>query len=129
MSDKGAQEDVASIVERYRVKLGLQPWEEWAERVAKEVARFGIKPTGRRSGRTTFGILKAIALCEQREATVLAIDAQPLTNRNYCIELARRSIAILGLRIRVTEDYPGCSRGDLSVLYTDHHIHIPRLAS
>lgn len=123
------QEDESVLIESYRVKLGLQPWEEWADRMAKAVELLGIKSTGRRSGRTTFGILRAIAMCEQREATVLAISAEPLANRKECVQIAKNAIAALGLSIRVTEDYPGCSRGDLSVLYTDHHIHIKRSAS
>lgn len=134
MSDKGAQtEDVASIVERYRVKLDLQPWEDWARSVAAVAAAVffdsGIPyQLGRRSGRTQHGILCALALCEQRSAAVLAICAEPVSNLRYCIDMARQSIAGLGLEIRITRDFPGCSQGELSVLYTDHHIHIKRSA-
>lgn len=129
MEDKGAQKDEAVLVERYRVKLGLQPWEEWADRTARTAATQGSLPKGRRSGRTTLGILRAIAMCERLGAAALAISAEPLANRKECLRIARNSVAALELSIRVTEDYPGCSRGDLSVLYTDHHIHIKRPAS
>lgn len=119
-------EDIDTLVERYRIRLGLKPWEEWVEYINAIL----LKQTGksntqhRRTGRTQFGILRAIALCEQRGAVVLAVSADPPPNRSYCINMAENSIAGLGLDIRVTPDYPGCSEGDLAVLYTDHHIHV-----
>lgn len=124
-------EDVDTLVERYRIRLNLKPWEEWADHMtsaAGKIAALRGTPVerGRRTGRTQFGILKAIALCEQTGARVLAIKAEPKANLDNCLYIARDSVAGLGLqlKIRVTADFPGCSRGELAVSYVDHHIHI-----
>lgn len=117
-------EDIDVLVEGYREKLGLMPWEDWAAIIDSTLRReHGIdNRSRRRTGRTQFGILRAIAMCEQKGAVVLSIQAEPLTNMNYCIGMARTSIDRLELDIRVTADFPGCSDGNLAVLYTDHHI-------
>lgn len=118
-------EDIDALVEGYRVKLGLKPWEDWA----RQIDEIPMKDHGvgnrqrRRTGRTQLGILKAIAKCEREGAVVLAIQAEPMANMKYCVHMAKDSIFKLGLDIRVTADYPGCSDGNLAVLYVDHHIH------
>jgi len=122
-------EDVEVLVERYRIKLNLKPWGEWADHmaeVARKAATYRGIPVerGRRTGRTQLGILKAIALCEKTGARVLAIKAEPKANLENCLHMARESVARLGLQIRVTPDFPGCSRGELAVSYVDHNIHI-----
>ena len=117
-------DDIADIVERFRIALGLKPWEEWADQITAALMRSsGITNTQhRRTGRTQFGILQALAKCIQVGASVLSIQADPELNRRYCIDMARENISKLGLDIRVTRDFPGCSNGDLAVLYVDHHI-------
>lgn len=61
---------VDELVEQWRVQLGLRPWDEhaaMAQRAQEALDRANERPmreTGRRSGRTTRGILEALARCQ-----------------------------------------------------------------
>ncbi len=117
---------VEELVEKYRMKLGLKPWNEHAAD-AREMCRKYEDTTGlragfqRRSGRTTRGLLRTIARSQLRvfPSKVIYIRAGNEACAVECLWNARGMIEKLGLdlkaRIILNEQVPGHV-----TLYNDH---------
>ncbi len=117
---------VEELVDKYRVKLGLKPWREYSAE-AREMCRKYEDATGlrvefgRRSGRTTRGLLRTIARSQLRifPSKVIYIRAGNEACAVECLWHARGMIEKLGLdlkaRIILNEQVPGHV-----TLYTDH---------
>lgn len=108
------------VVERYRIQLGLKPWAWWANHVAEVARRNGMTSDGRRSGRTTIGILRSIAEAQRVGARIIAVIAEPRANREYCMAQARAlSLGLEISHIHIVAGEIGSIRHDVS--YVDHH--------
>lgn len=104
------------LAELYREQLGLRTWEEQAA-IAEDLRQKIIAtsdPTverGRRSGRTTRGLLYAIAKSVLTDRRVLFIRADRMVVADHAAAAARELIGKLGLELRV------------KALYSKTHIH------
>ena len=90
------------LVERWRVLLGLLPWEEHAANARRALAKAasvtGVAyELGRRSGRTTRGLLYALARCVEVGTDTLHVHAETLAVADDAVSAARDMIDKLGL--------------------------------
>ncbi len=91
--------------EQLRALLGLNTWEEHARYAAERCRLVGLHgvpvDAGRRSGRTTRGLLHAIARCVLEGETTLHVCTSRAANDHYVVTLAKDMIAKLGLPLKV----------------------------
>lgn len=110
------------LAEDYRQRLRLRTWYEQAEYAADMWQRFSPfnyrDPRG--SGRTTRGLLRAIAGCTVKSIQTLVIDCGPENNRSHCIDMARQLVGRLGLMIMVVPDAKRRQSRDW-ITYRDHY--------
>lgn len=93
-----SDQEIERWVERFRVRLELLPWGDQAKWAANLVERHGLIPNGRRSGRTTRGLLTAIARAHLDGASTIAINASPSANMDECVRIAKNLIMIWNSR-------------------------------
>lgn len=101
--------DVGAQVEAFYATLGLRPW--WG---------FGNKAGGRQSGRTTHGLLEALALARNHERPDVVITTPyGLGHQKRVAFQLERMCEVLGLKswIRIRMDSRGLPR---HVWYADH---------
>jgi hypothetical protein len=111
------------LAEEYRKKLGLRTWEEHAQ-WAKERAE-SKKPTlspeaykaylGRQTGRTTRGLLYAIARAIFLEVPDLIVEGHNENHEEVLVHMARGLVSQLRLNLRVVP-----YRRSRTVHYKDH---------
>lgn len=122
----GAVTRVDDLVEDYRVRLGFRPWDEYAS-FARDVVRAHSRATGipydsnRRSGRTTLGLLRAIARCVLSGERELLIVGPDRAVTEHSVHRARDLLAglgISGITVRSVGSRPRQGR----VNYRDHYL-------
>lgn len=125
--DKGSPSRVEALVEEYRVKLSLKPWSEH-QADAREICAKVQDQTGervgfgRRSGRTTYGLLQAIARAQTRifPADTIYIRARPQAMATHAYWMAKEMIAKLGLDMKVKILLNADRPPPQITLFTDH---------
>ncbi len=98
--------DVDAIVERYRVKLGLRPWSEFALSASdlQEAGWHGHPSQERRSGRTTLGILTTLAKCEAWGIGIVMLNDTRIARDHVYPELLTIARRLgVGVAIRVSD--------------------------
>lgn len=115
---------VKELAEQYRVQLGLRTWEDqaaWAEGLRQSLKREVTPETfeayvGRQSGRTTKGLLHALAKTVLRSRDMLlVVEGQTEFRERALVENARMLVDKLGLDVTVRG-----SRSSCMAYYTDH---------
>lgn len=81
---------IGSLVVSYYDALGLEPWNMFERRRARE--------SSRQTGRTTHGLLEAVALCVRHGAKTLLVDAPMSSQRGrYMINHAIKIVNHLSI--------------------------------
>lgn len=97
------------LAEQYRIKLGLRTWEEqeqWANEKRESLSGTLSSASyerykGRQSGRTTRGLLLAIARAVRLETGDLIVEGISDNHEGVLIDLARDLVSKLRLDLRV----------------------------
>jgi hypothetical protein len=112
---------VNELAEQYRVTLGLRPWEEQKQWANNKREKMALTPEAyeawkdRQSGRTTKGLLLAIARAVHVGARVLIVEGHGAQHEDVLVIRARGMVADLGLSLEVQ----GYLRSK-TAHYTDH---------
>lgn len=98
----------------FYARLWLEPWDSYARkrREANKAAGYPPRELDRQTGRTTHGLLEAIALYGKQNATYLAVNTTLMIRQ--ATDLARR----LGVPVQVVAAARGVSN---TVTYEDHY--------
>lgn len=104
---------LALLVEMWRMRLGLRSWAAHALAVA---------PSSRRSGRTTRGLLGAMAEAVVRDMPLsITCGSSDSHGERYCVRLARDMASTLGLREFLIKPERIAQLSDRPrVMYVDH---------
>lgn len=112
--------EVDELVERWRVLLGFQPWDEFEKAMLAEAAKRQLE-LGRRCGKTARALLHVLAIGVVTEKRTLFFGDAWNANTSYCYNMARDFIDKLGIKIN-----PSRSSGRLrpprgALVYFDHY--------
>lgn len=119
-----SRKEVRERIEKYRQALGLKPWDQYAaevmekhEKTIKDRLSLGawLAFKHRMTGRSTYGIIKALALASLNNKSTVVIEASNPTHEKALVDRARAMASALNLDVKVI-----MSRQEDAVRYVDH---------